>query len=34
VHTSQIQGETASYTFPYAHYGLLWYTATQQVNLL
>jgi pimeloyl-ACP methyl ester carboxylesterase len=34
VHTSQIQGETASYTFAYAHYGLLWYTATQQVNLL
>ncbi|TCV94587.1 lipase (class 2) [Luteibacter rhizovicinus] len=34
VHTSQIAGETASYTFPYGHYGLLWYTATQQVNLL
>lgn len=34
VHTSQIQGETASYTFPYGHYGLLWYTAAQQVNLL
>lgn len=34
VHTSQIQGETASYTFPYGHYGLLWYTATQQADLL
>jgi len=34
VHTSQIQGETASYTFPYGHYGLLWYTASQQVGLL
>jgi len=34
VHTSQIQGETGSYTFPYGHYGLLWYTASQQVGLL
>lgn len=34
VHTSTIQGEDFSFDYPYGHYQLLWYTATDQVNLL
>lgn len=34
VHSSSIAGENASYTYFYGHYGLLWYTAAAQVNLI
>lgn len=34
VHTSSITGETASYTYTYGHYGLLWYTASKQADLI
>jgi pimeloyl-ACP methyl ester carboxylesterase len=34
VHTSSIDGETGSLTYAYGHYGLLWYTAADQVTLL
>ncbi len=34
VHTSTIAGEDYSFDYPYGHYQLLWYTATDQVNLL
>jgi hypothetical protein len=34
VHTSSIDGETGSLTYPYGHYGLLWYTAADQLSLL
>ena len=34
VHTSSIWGEDGSLTYPYGHYGLLWYTAADQVNLI
>lgn len=34
VHTSSIDGETGSLTYAYGHYGLLWYTAADQLMLL
>jgi len=34
VHTSSIDGENGSLTYAYGHYGLLWYTAADQVSLL
>lgn len=34
VHSSQIAGERASYTYSYGHFGLQSYTASRQVNLL
>lgn len=34
VHSSQIAGENASYTYAYGHFGLQRYTAVQQVNLI
>ncbi|MDN3640924.1 alpha/beta fold hydrolase [Simiduia curdlanivorans] len=34
VHSSQIAGETQSFSFNYGHFGLQSYTATEQVNLL
>lgn len=34
VHTSSIDGETGSNTYAYGHYGLLWYTAADQLMLL
>lgn len=34
VHTSSIDGETGSMTYAYGHYGLLWYTAADQLMLL
>lgn len=34
VHASSIRGEDASYTLPYGHFGLLYYTAGLQVDLL
>lgn len=33
-HASSIPGERASYTYPYGHFGLLWYTAVDQVALI
>lgn len=34
VHSSQISGENASYTRPYGHFGLLYYTADLQADLI
>jgi pimeloyl-ACP methyl ester carboxylesterase len=34
VHSSSIDGEAASYTYAYGHFGLLWYTAAQQADLI
>ncbi|WP_266159011.1 alpha/beta fold hydrolase [Dyella silvatica] len=34
VHTSTIDGEDSSLTYPYGHYQLLWLTASDQLNLL
>lgn len=34
IHTSTIDGETGSNTYNYGHYGLLWYTAADQLMLL
>ena len=34
VHSSRISGETATYSFPYGHFGLQSYTASFQVDLL
>jgi pimeloyl-ACP methyl ester carboxylesterase len=34
VHSSQIANESASYTYTYGHYGLLWYTAIRQADLI
>lgn len=34
VHSSSIWNENASYTYSYGHYGLLWYTAAKQVDLI
>jgi pimeloyl-ACP methyl ester carboxylesterase len=34
VHSSSIAGENASYTYPYYHYQLLWFTSIQQANLI
>ncbi len=34
VHSSSIQGENASYTYAYGHYGLLWYTPVLQADLI
>ncbi|GAB1596208.1 alpha/beta fold hydrolase [Lysobacter claricitrinus] len=34
VHSSSIWNENASYTYTYGHFGLLWYTATRQVDLI
>jgi triacylglycerol lipase len=34
VHSSQIAGENASYTYTYGHFGLQRYTAVQQANLI
>jgi triacylglycerol lipase len=34
VHSSSIAGENASYTYPYYHYQLLWFTAIQQADLI
>ncbi|WP_133500937.1 alpha/beta fold hydrolase [Cognatilysobacter terrigena] len=34
VHSSSIWNENASYTYAYGHYGLLWYTAAKQVDLI
>jgi len=34
VHSSSIWGEDSSSTYPYGHFGLLWYTATRQVDLI
>ncbi len=34
VHTSTIDGQTGSLTYPYGHYGLLLYTAADQLSLL
>ena len=34
VHSSSIAGENASYSYTYGHFGLLWYTATKQVDLI
>lgn len=34
VHSSSIAGENASYTYAYGHYGLLWYTAVKQADLI
>ncbi|MGY4516473.1 alpha/beta fold hydrolase [Lysobacter sp. HA18] len=34
VHSSSIWNENASYTYIYGHYGLLWYTAAKQVDLI
>jgi pimeloyl-ACP methyl ester carboxylesterase len=33
-HSSSIAGENASYTFPYYHYQLLWFTPILQANLI
>jgi pimeloyl-ACP methyl ester carboxylesterase len=33
-HSSSIAGENASYTYPYYHYQLLWFTSIQQANLI
>ncbi|MEO8670244.1 MAG: alpha/beta fold hydrolase [Tahibacter sp.] len=34
VHSSSIAGENASYSFPYYHYQLLWFTSILQADLL
>lgn len=34
VHSSSIGYENASYTYAYGHFGLLWYTAARQVDLI
>jgi triacylglycerol lipase len=34
VHTSQLANELSSTTYAYGHYGLLWYTAARQVDLI
>lgn len=34
VHSSSIWNENASYTYAYGHYGLLWYTAVKQADLI
>lgn len=34
VHSSSIAGENASYTYPYYHYQLLWFTAILQADLI
>ncbi|HUP91611.1 MAG TPA: hypothetical protein VM074_05135 [Solimonas sp.] len=34
VHSSRIAGSDADYLYGYGHYGLLWYTAVDQVNLI
>ena len=34
VHSSQIAGENASYTLPYGHFGLLYYTPALQADLI
>ena len=34
VHASSIPGENASATYTWGHYGLLWYTATKQADLI
>ena len=34
VHSSSIAGENTSTTYSWGHYGLLWYTATKQADLI
>lgn len=34
VHSSRIAGSDADYLYGYGHWGLLWYTAVDQVNLI
>ncbi len=34
VHASSITGENATVTYTWGHYGLLWYTATKQADLI
>lgn len=34
VHSSSIAGENASYTYPYYHYQLLWFTPVMQADLI
>ncbi|MFL5353048.1 hypothetical protein [Archangium sp.] len=34
VHSSQLANESGSYTYTYGHYGLLWYTAVKQAELI
>lgn len=34
VHSSSIAGENASYTYPYYHYQLLWFTSVLQADLI
>lgn len=34
VHSSSIAGENASYTYPYYHYQLLWFTSILQADLI
>ena len=34
VHSSSIAGENASYTYPYYHYQLLWFTPVLQADLI
>ena len=34
VHASQISGENATVTYSWGHYGLLWYTASKQADLI
>lgn len=34
IHSSSIWNQTASYTYPYGHFGLLTYTASRQANLI
>jgi triacylglycerol lipase len=34
VHSSSINGENATVTYSWGHYGLLWYTASKQVDLI
>lgn len=34
VHSSQISGENATLTYAWGHYGLLWYTASKQADLI
>ncbi|TDR41629.1 lipase (class 2) [Tahibacter aquaticus] len=34
VHSSSIAGENASYTYPYYHYQLLWFTSVLQADLV
>ena len=34
VHSSSIPGENTSTTYTWGHYGLLWYTAAKQADLI